>query len=102
MTPEYFTIVFDGRLRDIKSNPFKIESPFGKVVAVSVGDELDKRSIREELLAALIEARDQTNMIQHSQETRLNDIYDILSAAIAKATGAVGDRDTRAASTTSA
>lgn len=43
---------------------------------------------RAELLAALIEIRDQTTAIQHSQETRLDDIYDIATAAIKKATGA--------------
>lgn len=40
-----------------------------------------------DMLEAMKAARDQTLAIQHSQETRLNDIYDILNAAIA-ATGA--------------
>jgi hypothetical protein len=56
--PEYFTIVFDGRLRDLKNNPFNVESPFGKVVAVGVGDALGRQEIVVELLDATIKARD--------------------------------------------
>lgn len=40
-----------------------------------------------DLLAALKSVRDQTNAVQHSQETRLNDIYDIANAAIEKVEG---------------
>jgi hypothetical protein len=56
--PDYFTIVFDGRLRDLKANPFKVESPFGKVVAVGAGDALSRQDITEDLLAAAIKARE--------------------------------------------
>jgi hypothetical protein len=55
--PEYFTIVFDGRLRDLKQNPFKVESPFGKVVAVGVGDALGRQDTVIELLEAVTKAR---------------------------------------------
>lgn len=41
-----------------------------------------------DLLEAIKEIRDQTIAIQHSQEVRLNDIFDIATAAIRKATGA--------------
>ncbi len=40
-----------------------------------------------DLLSAMKAARDQTNAVQHSQETRLNDIYDILNEAIIKVEG---------------
>ena len=55
--PEYFTIVFDGRLRDLKQNPFKLESPFGKVVAVGVGDALSRQETVVELLDVASKAR---------------------------------------------
>lgn len=55
--PDYFTIVFDGRLRDLKQNPFKVESAFGKVVAVGVGDALGRQEITAELLDATTKAR---------------------------------------------
>lgn len=56
--PEYFTIVFEGSLRDVKQNPFKIESPFGKVVAVGVGDALGRQELVIELTEATIKARE--------------------------------------------
>ncbi len=59
--PDYFTIVFDGRLRDIKQNPFHVESAFGKVVAVGVGDALGRQEITEELLTTAIKARELAN-----------------------------------------
>lgn len=55
--PDYFTIVFDGRLRDIKQNPFKVESVFGKVVAVGVGDALGRQETMIELLDLAVKAR---------------------------------------------
>lgn len=48
--PEYFTIVFDGRLRDLTANPFKIDSPFGQVVAVGIGDALGRQESLIELI----------------------------------------------------
>lgn len=40
---------------------------------------------RDDMLDTLRAIRDQTNAVQHSQETRLNDIYDIAEAAVVKA-----------------
>lgn len=38
---EYFTIVFEGDIRQIKGNPHKVESAFGKVVASGMGNAFD-------------------------------------------------------------
>lgn len=47
--------------------------------------EMNRVSVeRAELLAALKSVMDQTNAIQHDKETRLNDIFDIASAAVRK------------------
>lgn len=37
-----FTIVFQGRLSDFEGNPFKVETVFGKAIAVSVGNALEE------------------------------------------------------------
>lgn len=36
----YFTMVFQGDIATFKGNPFKIETPYGVPVAVSIGDVL--------------------------------------------------------------
>ena len=48
---QFFTVVFEGRLRDI-ANPFKIENPFGKVVAAGMGDALNRQDVFEDLMVA--------------------------------------------------
>lgn len=37
---DYFTVVFEGDLRKLDKNPFKIASEFGEPVAVAIGDAL--------------------------------------------------------------
>ena len=37
-----FTVVFEGDLRKIGKNPFKIKSDFGEPVAVAMGDALEE------------------------------------------------------------
>jgi hypothetical protein len=37
-----FTVVFDGDLRKLAKNPFKISSDFGEPVAVAIGDALEE------------------------------------------------------------
>lgn len=54
-----FTIVFKGDIRKLNRNPFKIESEFGEVVAVGVGNsftEVDE--LTEELEALMSETRE--------------------------------------------
>lgn len=70
---------------------FVTEQSAGEWDDKTIADDADKMMAfvnreRADMLEALKAARDHTNAIQHSQETRLNDIYDILSAAITKAT----------------
>ncbi len=50
-----FTVVFEGNLRKLAKNPFKILSEFGEPVAVAIGDaleELDQH--RDESLSGLV------------------------------------------------
>lgn len=47
-----FTIVFEGSIRDLSSNPMKIESPFGKPIASGMGNAFD------EALEALLAVED--------------------------------------------
>ena len=58
-----FTLVFDKDIRDIKENPFHIETVFGTPIAISRGD-LTVRTIElEEEIAALKEAAEQRQML---------------------------------------
>lgn len=54
---EFFTVVFEGRLRDIEQNPYKIESPFGRPIAMGIGDGLSRQDVFEDLLVAAHKAR---------------------------------------------
>jgi len=36
-----FTMVFEGDLRKIMCNPFLVDTPFGRAVAIGIGDALD-------------------------------------------------------------
>lgn len=59
---------------------------FDEAVAI-VRPLTEQKRRHDAMLAAMKAARDQTSAVQHSQETRLNDIYDILDAAIEEAEG---------------
>jgi hypothetical protein len=37
---KYFTVVFEGDLRNIDSNPFKLDSIWGKPVSIALGDAM--------------------------------------------------------------
>lgn len=37
-----FTVVFEGDLRKLAKNPFKISSEFGQPIAVAIGDALEE------------------------------------------------------------
>jgi hypothetical protein len=39
---EYFTVVFEGDLRKLGTNPFKIVSEFGEPVSIAHGHALDE------------------------------------------------------------
>jgi hypothetical protein len=54
--PEYFTVVFEGTAKAMKRNPFEIESPFGKVVAIGLGDALNRQDVAVDLLTATTKA----------------------------------------------
>ena len=60
---EYFTLVFEGNLREFKGNPFRTETPFGIPRAGSLGDANEKvdklRAVIEEC-ARIAETRDPT------------------------------------------
>lgn len=45
-----FTLVFAGDVRDEKTNPFRTETPFGKPVAVGVGNLMQRANELEEAL----------------------------------------------------
>lgn len=49
---DFYTVVFEGRLRDIKGNPFNIESPFGRVHAAGHGDAIAREDALEDLAIA--------------------------------------------------
>jgi hypothetical protein len=51
----HFTVIFEGNLMERKDNPFKIDSPFGKVVGVGMGNSFDKE---EALIDAIAYACD--------------------------------------------
>jgi hypothetical protein len=38
----FFTVVFEGDIAKFKGNPLKAKTPFGKPVAISIGDALEK------------------------------------------------------------
>lgn len=95
--PEYFTVVFEGRLHAIDNNPFKIQNAFGKVVAAGMGDALSRQETVEELLTVAIKSRE---LADHCAEAGVED-FEIdgckesvgdfsaeLSSAINRATGA--------------
>jgi len=42
MDEEFFTVVFKGDVRKIPLSPFKIESQFGEVVAIGIGNAFDE------------------------------------------------------------
>lgn len=50
---EYFTVVFQGDVRKIEPNPLFLETQFGKVVAMGLGDYFDYADKLEEELEAL-------------------------------------------------
>lgn len=56
-----FTLVFNGDIRNVKGNVFKIETPFGVARAASVGDAL---AVKDELLAALKTLADHVDGIE--------------------------------------
>jgi len=45
-----FTLLFAGRLRDFKGNPFTTETPYGKAVVASIGDVFEERDVLAEAL----------------------------------------------------
>ena len=57
----------------------------GKVAHKAVNERANLFKAAPALLEALKAIRDQSIAVQHSQETRLDDIFDIAKAAIAKA-----------------
>lgn len=40
--PDYVTIVFEKNIRTISDNPFSIDTPFGKPVAIGIGNAFDE------------------------------------------------------------
>jgi hypothetical protein len=42
MADAYFTLVFEGDIRERAFNPLKAETPFGRPVAVGVGDAFER------------------------------------------------------------
>ena len=45
-----FTLVFEGDIHDLKLNPFKTDTPFGRPIAASTGDLLEEN---DELLSVI-------------------------------------------------
>lgn len=45
-----YTVVFSGSPRKLDSNPFKIESAFGRVIAIGYGNAFDAKEEVENLL----------------------------------------------------
>ena len=44
----YCTIVFEFDLRKIKGNPFDVETPFGKPMVISIGNQLSESDAEDE------------------------------------------------------
>ncbi len=44
---QYFTAVFKGDLQAIDGNPFHVETPFGRPIAIARGDALEKLAPNE-------------------------------------------------------
>lgn len=94
--PEYFTIVFKGRMGS--RNPFKTDNPFGEVVAVGIGDALGRQESIIELTHVATKARELTDsMIDDGVEQfelcdggieNIPDLSAELSCAINRANGA--------------
>jgi hypothetical protein len=53
---QYFTLVFEGSIRDLDSNPFLEETVFGKCVAAGVGNAFEECRHLEERIAEAREA----------------------------------------------
>lgn len=41
--PKFYTVVFEGDVRSISENLFKVVSPFGKVSTIGIGDVFEER-----------------------------------------------------------
>lgn len=50
-----YTVVFHGHPRNIEGNPFNVESPFGKVTIISVGNAVADADRFREALEAIAE-----------------------------------------------
>jgi hypothetical protein len=46
--PKFYTVVFEGDVRAISQNLFKVISPFGTVVAIGVGNAFEENDALEE------------------------------------------------------
>ena len=50
---QFYTVVFEGDVRKIVDNLFKVVSPFGKVATIGVGDAFEERDALEERVREL-------------------------------------------------
>ncbi len=50
-----YTVVFNGRPRDLPGNPFKIESPFGRPIAMGYGNAFDAKDEVSDVLSEITE-----------------------------------------------
>ena len=82
-----FTVVFEGDLRAIKSNPHMIVSEFGEPRTISTGDLVNcpKRDAADDMYEALLLASLSSGFQYMTFETR-----GLISAALAKARGEGG------------
>jgi hypothetical protein len=46
--PKFYTVVFEGDVRAIAENLFKVVSPFGKVAAIGIGNAFEENDALEE------------------------------------------------------
>ena len=58
MTDPTFTLVFEGDITRFRSNPLQTETPFGRPVAMGIGDAFAETDALRETQEALVEALD--------------------------------------------
>lgn len=51
---QFFTVCFEGDIRSVRGNLFKVVSPFGKVAVIGVGNEFAARDQLAEALERLV------------------------------------------------
>lgn len=51
--PKYFTLVFEGDIRDFKGNPLKTKTPFGVPVSSGIGNAFDEIEQLHQQIASL-------------------------------------------------